>query len=263
MDTPAGPGYAASWTTEGTSGETTVTETEWLSANFALLLMGEAETIRSDAADPARDDWRAVAARVACLQRLGSDMPQGIRRWVSEATAYLDQEDRRAPADGLLHPDNEDVYRAFREAYADAGPELRQKLAASQDVFRGADYYCFEGYMLEEDETSLTYTGPVYAAESTAHCDLIRDIFGNPFRPSPPLPPAVLAWNDSAVVHIAQAAYKERHLPSGVLDDGRLAVLADALEEAGCTDADILSHLRGPGPHVRGCWPVDLCLGKT
>jgi hypothetical protein len=42
----------------------------------------------------------------------------------------------------------------------------------------------------------------------------------------------------------------------------RLPVLADALEEAGCTDADILSHLRGPGPHVRGCWVVDLLLGK-
>src|SRR5262249_8200240 len=43
----------------------------------------------------------------------------------------------------------------------------------------------------------------------------------------------------------------------------RLAILADALEEAGCTDADVLGHLRGPGPHVRGCWTVDLCLGKS
>jgi hypothetical protein len=65
------------------------------------------------------------------------------------------------------------------------------------------------------------------------------------------------------VVRLAQAAYEERHLPAGTLDDGRLAVLADALEEAGCTDTDIVGHLRGPGPHVRGCWPVDLCLGKS
>ncbi len=42
----------------------------------------------------------------------------------------------------------------------------------------------------------------------------------------------------------------------------RLALLADALEDAGCTDADILAHCRGPGPHVRGCWVVDLLLGK-
>jgi hypothetical protein len=60
-----------------------------------------------------------------------------------------------------------------------------------------------------------------------------------------------------------QAAYEERHLPSGTLDNGRLAVLADALEEARCTDTDILSHLCGPGPHVRGCWAVDRCLGKS
>ena len=46
------------------------------------------------------------------------------------------------------------------------------------------------------------------------------------------------------------------------LDPDRLAVLADALEEAGCDNADLLSHLRGPGPHVRGCWALDLLLGK-
>jgi hypothetical protein len=87
-------------------------------------------------------------------------------------------------------------------------------------------------------------------------------IFGNPFCPVSILP-TVLTWNDAAVVRLAQAAYDERHLPSGTLDNGRLAVLADALEEAGCTDADILGHLRGPGPHVRGCWAVDLCLDKS
>ena len=65
------------------------------------------------------------------------------------------------------------------------------------------------------------------------------------------------------MVRLAQAAYDQRHMPGGTLDDGRLAVLADALEEAGCTDAGVLNHLRGPGPHVRGCWVIDLCLGKS
>jgi hypothetical protein len=51
-------------------------------------------------------------------------------------------------------------------------------------------------------------------------------------------------------------------MPSGHLDPARLAVLADALEDAGCADADLLGHLRGPGPHIRGCWAVDLLLGK-
>jgi hypothetical protein len=91
----------------------------------------------------------------------------------------------------------------------------------------------------------------------------LRCIFGLiPFR-LVTLSPAVLAWNDGLVVRLAQCAYDERPLPESTLDSGRLAVLADALEEAGCTDADILGHLRGPGPHVRGCWPVDLCLGKS
>ena len=53
-----------------------------------------------------------------------------------------------------------------------------------------------------------------------------------------------------------------RSLPAGTLDPARLAVLADALEDAGCTDAGLLGHLRGPGPHVRGCWAVDLLIGK-
>jgi hypothetical protein len=89
----------------------------------------------------------------------------------------------------------------------------------------------------------------------------MREVFGNPFRPSPPSP-AVLAWNDATVVRLARAAYEERQMPEGVLDNGRLAVLADALEEAGCTDSDIPAHLRGPGLHVRGCWVVDPILGK-
>jgi hypothetical protein len=95
-----------------------------------------------------------------------------------------------------------------------------------------------------------------------AQCHLLRDIFGNPFRPAS-LAPSVLTWNDATVVRLARAAYDERHMPEGTLDNGRLAVLADALEEAGCQDQDILGHCRSGGEHVRGWWPVDLCLGKT
>jgi hypothetical protein len=54
---------------------------------------------------------------------------------------------------------------------------------------------------------------------------------------------------------------EDRTLPAGTLDADRLAVLADALEEAGCDNAEVLGHLRSPGPHVRGCFAVDLCLG--
>jgi hypothetical protein len=92
---------------------------------------------------------------------------------------------------------------------------------------------------------------------------LLRDIFGNPFRPSPTLPPAVLAWNDRTIPRLAEAVYEERKMPEGTLDPARLAILADALLDAGCDDEALLAHLRGPGPHVRGCWAVDLILGKS
>src|SRR5262249_53955080 len=91
----------------------------------------------------------------------------------------------------------------------------------------------------------------------TTQVALIRCVFGNPFRPHA-IDPAWLTRNDGTVKQLAQAAYEERDLPSGHLDVTRLGVLADALEEAGCTSADLLEHLRGPGPHVRGCWAVDL-----
>ena len=67
--------------------------------------------------------------------------------------------------------------------------------------------------------------------------------------------PAWFAWNDHTVPRIAQAIYGERAFD-------RMPILADALEDAGCDNADILGHCRQPGPHVRGCWVVDLLLGK-
>jgi hypothetical protein len=101
------------------------------------------------------------------------------------------------------------------------------------------------------------------AEESAAHCALVRELFGDFFRPAPAVDPAWLAWRGGTVAQLAQAAYEERHLPEGTLDLAHLAALADALEEAGCIDAQLLGHLRGPGQHVRGCWAVDLVLGKS
>ena len=93
----------------------------------------------------------------------------------------------------------------------------------------------------------------------------LRDIFGPlPFRPPPPISPSILQWNAGTVKRLAEQAYQKRSLPSGHLDPERLAVLGDALEEAGVTDPDILGHLRQQGAvHVRGCWCLDLLLGKS
>lgn len=92
-------------------------------------------------------------------------------------------------------------------------------------------------------------------AEKRHQLPLLRDIFADPFRPPAPVAPAVLAWNGGTVPKLAAAIYDE-----GAFD--RLPVLADALEEAGCEDAALVAHCREPGPHVRGCWAVDLILGK-
>jgi hypothetical protein len=101
-----------------------------------------------------------------------------------------------------------------------------------------------------------------FASEQAGQGALLRDIFGNPFRRPPLITPTVLAYNGGTVRRLAEAVYQERELPSGHLHPGRLAVLADAAEEAGLSDAELLSPLRGPGPHVRGCWAVDLLLAK-
>src|SRR5262249_40788993 len=85
-----------------------------------------------------------------------------------------------------------------------------------------------------------------------------RDIVGNPFRPVPIEP----AWVTVTVTNLAATAYEERAMPRGGLGSARLAVLSDALEEAGCTNNDILDHCRKQREHVRGCWVVDLILGK-
>ena len=96
-----------------------------------------------------------------------------------------------------------------------------------------------------------------------AQADLLRDIFGpRVFRRGPVLPSG-LTWNGRTVGCLAQSAYDDRHLPYGTLDQARLAALADALEESGYSDAELLGHLRGPGPHVRGCHAVDAILGRV
>jgi hypothetical protein len=91
--------------------------------------------------------------------------------------------------------------------------------------------------------------------ERRVQCQLLREVAGNPFRP-PTLDPALRAWKDGLLVAMVQAIYDEKRF-------GDLPILADALEEAGCTGGDLLAHCREGGEHVRGCWAVDLLLAKT
>ncbi|AWM42102.1 hypothetical protein C1280_02235 [Gemmata obscuriglobus] len=79
----------------------------------------------------------------------------------------------------------------------------------------------------------------------------MRDIFGNPFRPVAADP----AWLTSNITALVTGIYADRAFD-------RMPILADALQDAGCDNADILTHCRSEAQHVRGCWVVDLLLGK-
>ena len=92
------------------------------------------------------------------------------------------------------------------------------------------------------------------AAERLWQSEAFRDIMGNPFRPVT-LNTTWLTWNDGTVRKIAQAIYDECAFH-------RMPILGDALTDASCDNADIMSHCRSDGPHVRGCWVVDLLLDK-
>ncbi len=152
---------------------------------------------------------------------------------------------------------DEPVDESHREAVVRAAIEAVCRLdETGNDSLDAADLAyrlpCSDGWYAAE------WTIGNWSGDPVSGVTIVRDVFGNPFRPVFIHP----TWFTPTVTSLATAAYQERSLPSGELDTTRLAVLADALEEASCDDADILNHLRGPGPHVRGCWVVDLCLNK-
>jgi len=99
-----------------------------------------------------------------------------------------------------------------------------------------------------QDGQELVHTDPVEVAAQVAY---FRDIFGNPFRPVA----FDARWRTADVLGLARGIYEDRAFD-------RMPLLADALMDAGCDSDDLLTHCRGDGPHVRGCWVVDLVLGK-
>jgi hypothetical protein len=176
-------------------------------------------------------------------------------------------------ADGLIDEEaryqaNADAYRAWEELPVDCGPELepgdpgffRSNLGLAQ--FRAADaahHASLRGGGAADlrareamFEVDATQGRPLWQAEKDAQRDLLRDIFGNPFRPVAFDP----AWRTSTAVALARQMYESR-------DFALMPILADALQDAGCENEDVLAHCRGTGPHVRGCWVVDLVLGKS
>ena len=123
--------------------------------------------------------------------------------------------------------------------------------ASSRDGDGGRPYlHHVEAVILEISEAQAECVGR--EAERHQQADLLRDIFGNPFHPVIINP----AWLSPVAASLAQGIYEGRSF------DG-IPILGDALEEAGCDNADILDHCRSRAGHVRGCWVVDALLGKS
>lgn len=175
------------------------------------------------------------------------------RQCVETAERYADGEATR-----------EELARVHRRADASTlarmqapGPR-RTRADRSYAALRGAVYAAMPGayeaaFSAMQEAALAGKRGDLWARQ----CDLLRDIF-RPFRP---IALGVVHVN-ATIRRLAQAAYTERNASSGRLDTGRLAVLADALEESGCTTVDLLEHLRTTDGHVRGCWALDGILEK-
>lgn len=120
----------------------------------------------------------------------------------------------------------------------------------SGEIFNAPKEYNWDTAIGAAWATAEISSDPVAAGAIQAA--LVRDIFGNPFHPVP----IDSSWLTPAVTGLAQVIYNGRAFD-------RMPELADVLEHAGCTSHEILDHCRGGAKHVRGCWVVDLVLGKS
>ncbi len=157
----------------------------------------------------------------------------------------------RAADDGLNSKIQRDAYNIAHAAYRELRSDTRHPLRAAcwsvvAAALRGGSER--DGNIATAMSALPGWEGPDVVA---FECNLLRCIFGNPFRPVAFDP----RWRSETAVALAAGIYDGRHFD-------RLPILADALEDAGCEHPDMLNHLRGPGPHARGCWPLDLVLGR-
>jgi hypothetical protein len=187
---------------------------------------------------------------VACCERIRHLLTDPRSRAAVEVAARY--------VDGLASDDQLQEARAatgdaHAAAFAVKGKvgacgEWAAQFAADPDAWSAAMHASNFAYVAAGDGLE---PGP----EHTAQAHLLRCIFGPlPFR-SVAIDPFWLAWNDGAVLGLARGIYDARAFD-------QLPILADALEDAGCIQPDILAHCRQPGEHVRGCWPVDLLLNR-
>lgn len=185
---------------------------------------------------------------VACCRYVASELAApASRRAVEVAERYADRQ-----------ADRNELYEARTKAWA-LGMKREHARRDAGDLPITLHPVFLAAYAAEERVENVAVKLAQNLANSGADvrreaARLLHEVLGNPFRAGR-VDPAWLEWHDGAAVEVARSIYEERRL-------GDVPVLADALEEAGCTDAAILDHCRGSGPHVRGCWVVDVLLGR-
>ncbi|VTU01204.1 Uncharacterized protein OS=Sorangium cellulosum (strain So ce56) GN=sce5710 PE=4 SV=1 [Gemmataceae bacterium] len=140
---------------------------------------------------------------------------------------------------------------AAQAAASTSSRESKDVIDASRSAILARCHAVSPVMLAEDSKPDLGLRERIEREQGAAHCEFISDIFGNPFRPVAFDP----AWRTSTAVAMARGMYESR-------DFGAMPILADALQDAGCDSGEVLEHCRGPGPHVRGCWVVDLVLGK-
>jgi hypothetical protein len=247
-----------------------MTEEEWLVCTdpgpmLRSLFVRAAHIARTNPAYPER--FRRFA--IACARRLSAVLNADELH----ALELLDRSCETRSYDDLKAARKacKDGFRAFKGTYPTAGKlsarlqyrthELANRVVeecATGRPQRAAGSYGTSAYVLAKiwavERGSLRTEKAWFALEAdpeelVAQSHWLRDIFGNPFRPATFLP----EWRTSTVLALAQQMYDSR-------DFSAMPILADALQDAGCDNAAILEHCRGPGPHVRGCWVVDSLL---
>jgi hypothetical protein len=190
---------------------------------------------------------------VACCRRIAHLIPDGLCKAALETSArYAEGAATQDELAGAAEAGWNDPGRAS----AGAGPADVSALAESAALLASA-LPGYEGITHAPDAVrrAVAASGGDVDAEARAQCALLRDVFGGP-PGGVRVEPAWLAWEGGTVVQVARAIYQEERF-------GELPVLGDALEGAGCADAELLAHCRAPGPHARGCWLLELILGKS
>ena len=245
-----------------------MTEAEWLSCTDLMPML---ELLRGRASDR---KLRLFAA--ACCRRIWHRVPDlRSRQAIEISECFIEGEASVEELEGVRRDAEAAQTNARQHSRCDAG-EYAVIALASAPEWRPDSWPCV--YSVADRAASAAARFAELAGknrkarklnwvrgmrdEQAVQCILLRDIFGYPLRPARPIGSTMLAWNERTVVRLAQRIYVERPLPDGTLDTTRLAILADALEEAGCPNEEVLSHCRSSNNHVRGCWVIDQILGK-